>query len=223
MSEHPETRPGRQRAYEEFMDPGPLPASADLAEAEGRLLAALENELGVPIAPLPDADVAPPARAPFRPPGPAPPGGLRGLFAWATGDRRLRPALALAVVLVMAVGIWTQVAPRRDREAPLLRGPAGTAAPGAWAAFPRATPIDDGRARLEWSPAPQATSYAVTFLGDDLHEIARVGDLVTTTLDLEHDELPAGLLPGQVVLWRVTAYAGRDEIARSATSPLTLP
>ncbi len=222
MTEHPDET-GRQRAYEEFVDPGPLPAGADLAGAEARLLGALEHELGVPIAPAPDAGAARPARADSRPDVPDPARGLRGLFAWVTGAGRGRPALALAVVVVLAGGIWTQVGPRRDRGAPLLRGPAGTVAPGAWGAFPLVTPIDDGRTRLEWSPAPQATSYAVTFLGDDLHEIAHVRDLVSTTLVLERDALPVGLRSGQVVLWRVTAHAGRDEVARSATSPLTLP
>ena len=44
---------GRDKAHEEFVRPGPLPAGANLADAEARLLKALEQELGVPLAEAP--------------------------------------------------------------------------------------------------------------------------------------------------------------------------
>ena len=216
MSEQPKTT-GRQRAYEEFMDPGPLPAGADLPAAEARLLAALEREIGVPLAPQPGPEVAHAAR-PAKSDAPRRPGSL---FAWLTGPRR---SLAFAVVVIVAaVGVWSQVGPRREGEAPLLRGPAVPEAPGGWSAALAATPLGDGRTRLAWAPAPQATGYAVVFLDDDLHEIARIGDLETTTLVLDRAALPAGLRSGQTLLWRVAAYSGGDEIARSTTSPVSVP
>ena len=63
----------------------------------------------------------------------------------------------------------------------------------------------------------------MVFLADDLREVARVGDLRAPSLALDPAALPAGLASGQLALWRVTAYKGRDQIARSATSPLTVP
>jgi len=196
MSEEPRTT-GKDRAHEEFVRPGPLPAGADVRDAEARLLAGLEHELGVTLAPAP-------ARA--RP-------------------SRVRPLLSLAAVVLAAAGLlWSQDALRRKREGEQLRGgPPVAEAPGAWAAHPVATPLGGGRVRLVWSPASAATSYGVTFLAEDLHELARVDSVAATALVLDRAALPAGLLPGQTVLWRVTARAGRDELARSTAAPLTLP
>jgi hypothetical protein len=196
MSEQPTTT-GRDRAHEEFVHPGPLPVGADARDAEARLLAGLERELGVTLAPAP-------ARA--RP-------------------SRVRPLLSLAAVILAAAGLlWSQDALRRKREGPLLRGaPPAAQAPGAWAARPLATPLGHGRVRLAWSPAANASNYSVTFLAEDLRPLARVDSLLAPGLVLDRAALPAGLVPGQTVLWRVTARAGHDELARSTAAPLTLP
>jgi hypothetical protein len=209
------------------MAPGPLPDGADLPAAEARLLAALEREIGAPLGPAPDPGAAPVARAETRRAEPDAPRGIGGRLAGWLGAPRLRPAFALAVVLVAAVGVWSQWGPRREGDAPLLRGPSGpgteTVEPGAWAARAHASALGDGRTRLAWEAAPGATHYQVVFLAEDLHEIARVGGLAATRLDLDRRALPAGLAPGQAVLWRVTAHAGADELARSPASSLTLP
>jgi hypothetical protein len=201
---------GRERAHEEFVSPGPLPEGANLPDAEARLLKELERELGVTIAPASaSAEV--------------------GADAKAAGPRvmrrsRLRPLMAFAAVVLAAVGlVWSQQAWRRARESPLLRGPSPSASPGAWDARPIATRRGDGGAQLRWTPAPRATRYSVTFLGADLRPLARVDSLPTTTLDLDRVALPAGLVRGHTVLWRVSAYAGNDELARSVTVPLALP
>lgn len=196
MSEDPTTT-GRDRAHEEFVHPGPLPAGADVRDAEARLLAGLEHELGVTLAP-----------APLR-----------------ARPSRVRPLLSLAAVLLAAAGLWWSQDPlRRQREGTQLRGGQPAAeAPGAWVAHPVATRLGDGRVQLAWSPAASATSYGVTFLAEDLHELARVDSVTAPGLVLNRAALPAGLLPGQTVLWRVTARAGHDELARSTAAPLTLP
>jgi hypothetical protein len=162
MSERPETT-GRQRAYEEFLEPGPLPAGADLNAAEARLLEALEREAGVPLGPEPDPGLVRARRTEAPALETEGPGGLGGRIARWLGAPRLRPAFALAVVIVAAVGVWSQMGPRREGEAPLLRGPAGGTA-GAWGAHARTTALDARRTRLAWTPAPQATGYAVIFL-----------------------------------------------------------
>jgi len=188
------TPQGRRRAEDEFAAPGPLPAGADMRAAEAELLRALERELGVSLAPR--------ARR-----------------------SRLRPLLSLAAVVLAAAGLlWSQDTLRRKREGELLRGaPPAAESQGAWAAHPLAARMGGGRVRLAWSPAEQATGYEVTFLAQDLRELARVDSLTAPMLVLDRAALPAGLVSGQTVLWRVSARAGRDELARSATAPLTLP
>jgi len=184
------TEPGRDKAFEEFMNPGPLPEGANLPEAEARLLAALEQELGVPLVPV---KVVRPSR--------------------------FRPLLAFAAVVLAAAGLTWSLGTLRS-ERPVLRGPASTEG---WAAEATSTKLDARRTRLTWHAAPRATSYGVTFLSEDLREVAHVDDLKGTTLLLDRVALPVGLVSGRPALWRVTAYAGADELARSDTAPLEIP
>jgi hypothetical protein len=192
-----DTRTGRDVAHEEFVRPGALPEGANLPDAEARLLAALETELGVPLA-------APVVTKPV-------------LRLVSTG--RLKPLLAFAAVFLAAAGlVWSLGSLRGDRA--VMRG-----APerGGWSADARATKLDARRTRLTWQAAPQATSYEVTFLSASLDEVAHVERLPAATYVLDRDALPAGRLSGQSVLWRVTAKAGGDAIARSPAAPLLVP
>ena len=212
-------REARQRALAEFERPGPLPAEARPDEAEAQLLAQLERELGVTIA---EAPPVPERRPAVHPAG----GGVQGFFARWFGGPGWRSALALGGVIAIAVGAWSLLGPGREESR--LRGPDGgpattTGDRAAWNADPRATRADGDAVRLTWNPAPGATHYAIVFLAPDLSEIARVDDVAATDLVLERDALPAGLAPATDALWRVTAYAGTDELARSGTSPVRLP
>jgi hypothetical protein len=192
-----------------------MPAGADLAEAEARLGAALERELGVPL----DLGAEPAAPASSAPPGPRGAGGLwRALLA-----PRFRPALAFAAVVAIAGGAWMIAASRREAGEPLMRGPAAVAPGSDLAAGEAPEPLEDGSLRLSWTPAAEAASYTVLFLSPDLTEIARVEGLAESRLDLRPGSLPAGLTPGTQVLWRVLAMRGADEVARSRTLPVTLP
>jgi len=191
-----ETRSGRDAAHDEFVRPGALPEGANLPDAEARLLRALERELGVTLE----------APAPARPPRIVRPG-------------RMRPLLAFAAVFLAGAGlVWSLGALRGDRA--VLRG---TADPRSWTADARASKIDTRRTRLTWRAAPRATRYEVTFLSEDLHVVGSVGDLAAATYVLDRESLPAGLASGQPILWRVTAYEGGDEIARSEAAPLDVP
>jgi len=204
----------RERALAEFLAPGALPDTARQAEAEAHLLAELEREIGVTI--------EPPTRVPVRAAADRSPGGFGRLFAMLLAPR-MRPALAAAVAVVVIAGAWMQFAPGRRETAPQMRGP-GVSASG-WNAVPATTTIGDARVRLSWNPAPGATHYAVVFLAGDLSEVARVDDLSATELLLASGALPAGLpaFADVPLLCRVSAYSGPDEIARSTTSPVTLP
>jgi len=186
---------GKDKAYAEFVRPGPLPEGANLPDAEARLLKALEQELGVPLkeAPKPQLKLVRP--------------------------NRLKPLLAFAAVGLATAGlVWSLGSLRGDKA--VLRGHADQ---GSWSADARATPLDARRTRLTWKAAPGATSYTVVFLSSDLNELARVEAIAPANYVVDHDALPPGLAPGQSVLWRVSAYGGADEIGRSPTSPVTVP
>jgi hypothetical protein len=184
---------GRDRAHEEFVAPGPLPEGANLPDAEAKLLAALEREIGVSLATTSTA-------RPGRP-------------------SRMRPLLAFAAVVLAAAGLaWSLGSMKGDEE--VLRGAADV---DGWAAQATSSRLDARRMRLSWPAAPGATRYAVTFLSGDLRELARVEDLSGTELVLDGGALPVGLASGESVLWRVAAYSGRDPLAQSPAAPLQLP
>ncbi len=187
-------RAGRDKAYEEFVRPGPLPEGANLPDAEARLLAALEQELAVKL----DVPERPALRI-VRP-------------------NRLKPLLAFAAVGVATAGlVWSLGSLRGDKA--VLRGHAEQ---GSWSADARATQLDARRTRLTWKAAPGATSYQVTFLSGDLNEITSV-EVPQANYVLDRDALPRGLASGQAVLWRVSAYGNNDELGRSPTRPLDVP
>jgi hypothetical protein len=207
---------GRARgaAYREFMEPGELPEGARMAEAERVLGALLEQELGVPIdevesekprttAARPQHATHPPRRAPASP-------------------SRSRTMLGLAATVVVLAGA-TWLALNRPGREPMMRGGPPVGAPGSWDAKPSVEPTASGGVRLVWRSEPKATSYTVVFLSADLSELARVSARGDTSIVLEPTARPATLPAGAQGLWRVEAYAGRDELGRSPASPITFP
>jgi hypothetical protein len=217
----------QMRAYRDFVTPGDAPEGAKVTEAEARLREALERELGVP---LPGAPVAPvggssvpsgadqPSDTRDRAGAPPRGGGLLG----ALFSPRMRPALAMAALVIVAGGAWLMTAGRREGEEPIMRGSAPAGPQGGISVMPSERQ-PGGALRLEWAPSAEADRYAVVFQAPDLTEIARVDDLSSTHLDLDPGALPAGLQSGQSLLWHVIALRGRDEVARSATQPITVP
>jgi hypothetical protein len=203
----------QQRTYRDFVAPGDVPEGARVHEAEARLAEVLERELGTPIGGAPETAPGAPAAAPARSGG----GGfLSQLFA-----PRMRPALALAAVVVVAGGAWLYTATRQPGQ-PILRG-GTTAGPEGGPVGGATEELANGALRLTWTPSVGAESYTVVFLSPELAEIARVGDIRETHLDLRPGALPAGLTSESQVLWRVVAMRGPDELTRSSTLTVTLP
>lgn len=195
------------------MAPGELPEGARVAEAEARLTALLEQELGVSIG----------QQTPAR--GPAPTRRAeRGGGGWLETLLRpsLRPAWGLAAAVIVAGGVWLAATTRQERE-PVMRGPSATTPEGGLAATVTASPQEDGSIRLEWTATPEADRYVVVFLSPELVEVARVSDLRATRLELRSDALPAGLTPRARLLVRVLALRGADEVTRSRSMSVTLP
>jgi hypothetical protein len=121
---------------------------------------------------------------------------------------KLRPALALAVVLLALVGGY------------YLTNPAAPPLPTDIASTPEATrsvtiairgPIGDQTAvpeRLLWQPVSGAARYRVRLSEVDRHEIWS-SDTTDTMVDLPLD-IRARITPGKTLLWQVTAYGGSN-------------
>jgi hypothetical protein len=203
------------RAYRDFVAPGDVPEGARVHEAEARLAEVLERELGTPIGRTPEAVPGARSAAPARSQG----GG--GFLSLLFGPR-MRPAFALAVMLVVAGGVWIYTATRQPGE-PILRGGTRAGPLGGPVGGVATGRLADGTVRLTWTPSAGAESYAVVFLSPELAEIARVRGITETHLDLRPGALPAGLMSRSQVLWRVVAMRGPDELTRSSTLTVTLP
>lgn len=206
----------RLRALREFVAPGEVPSGARLGEAEARLAARLEAELGLPVGGAGAQSSAAATSAPAKAAGDSGRGFFRSLVAPAW-----RPAFALAALLVVAGGVWMFRA--STREPAILRGPRAGAPEGGIESSRQPMRLPGGALELEWQALPGATRYTIVFLSADLDEIARIPNLTETRCVLDPARLPSGLDKGEQVLWHVVGMRDGDEIGRSRTLPLTLP
>jgi hypothetical protein len=205
----------RLRASREFLRPTDLPAGAQVEAAEDQLGRMLERELGVTLGT--DVEAGDTTR---RHGGAAGAGSRTGRWAWLVSPA-LRPALAVAALVVIGGGVWL-ASSLREPDAPVLREVTPAPQESAFAGDPEPARLGDGALRLSWTAHPEADAYTVVFLSSDLVEIARVGPSRSTHLDLRPHELPAGLVRGRPVLWRAVALRGTDEIGATSALPLTL-
>jgi hypothetical protein len=193
----------RQRAelaaYRDFVGTPDDVAAEQLAHADAQLAAALDAAIGVAPAPA-----APAPRTPVAPPRPGVLDVLRMLLA----GSGLRPAYALAAVLVVAGGLyWNQA----RLAGPVLRGDEA-------AAIEVAAPVmGEAVVTFAWQAVADAERYEVRLYGGDLEETGRHDAGAGTLLSLPRARLGPGA--GEV-LWQVVAFRGTDEVARSR--PVTL-
>lgn len=183
----------RAALYQRFLDPGAVPAGADLEDARRRMSAALEREM---------RNEAGERRSLFD--------ALRPLFqpVW-------RPAMGLAgAAAAVLLIVRLTGGPGAGDGAFVLRDRATTS---------RAVPVllqpvrqADRAIVLRWASAPDADAYQVILFGTDLREKARYA-AADTFLRVDREQLRA--LPPSL-FWAVAALRGGDEIGR--TEPLTL-
>jgi len=126
---------------------------------------------------------------------------------------------AAAVILVAAVAVlWWR--PWTPSDTVLRDGP--SAQPTSRQVLVNAaTASADGTVRLSWQPLEGADGYVVTVRTPDLHEVARFGPTADTSFLLDRSMLPPET--PSVLLWRVFALSGGDEIGRSRPASLELP
>lgn len=143
-------------SFASFMDPADIPAGADLKDANARLSAALDREIGGAV-----VRPAPTFWTPFR----------------------VRALASVAAVVIVAVGL-SLVRPGSKvmtNSEPVLRGMESPVAPFRI----DLARLDDGRFQLNWSPVEEATGYRVVIYGEDLGELAgfEVGAAITFSFE----------------------------------------
>lgn len=208
----------RVLAYREFMAAENLPGAPGRAEAETRLAAALDAEIGIPGATAGASDGAP-ARATLAAPearlDPRP-------FAW-FGPSRFKPLVAIAAVVLAMAGAGLVTTVLRQQQGDPLRGIETPGVPGVWSPDPKSRVTPNAGLALAWTAAPGADRYVVVFVSADLEELDRIEGITSLELILTREALPRGLRPATTVSWRVLAFRGADEIGRSPATPVTLP
>jgi hypothetical protein len=190
--------------YQRFLDPGPVPAGADLADARGRISRSIEREM---------------TRAAAATGGTRPRASFRHVLA-SLARPAWKPALALGAIALAGIAIlnWTGIYPPAGNEEPTYReqGNAGAEVP----VLSEPTCEADGSVVLHWTACVGADSYEVILYGTDLQEKARfpVGSALLWRLR-----------PGEIDRAReasfvaVSARSGGDEIGRSNPTVLTFP
>lgn len=181
--------------------PGSRPADADAA-----LAAALEREMSGgrearPVSASPRTFAAEPRVSWWQ-----------GLFSPA-----LRPVWGVAVMLVIAGGVYVSVRPGAERAE--VRGDASSSA-----AMTTLPPVaSEGVVTLSWNPVAGADHYDVVLLSQDLSELGEPVRVSEPMCVLRHDQLPAGVTKGAHLLWQVTARAGETELTHSVTAGFVAP
>lgn len=188
--------------YRDFIAAADVPAGAQPEDAARRL--------SDTIAALAADDVAPVAASPR----PRSASVLERLAAWWAAPA-LRPAMALAVIALVAAGWWS-LRPRTAQE-DTLRG--GSAAEPMIEL--RAMAAGDEALVLGWSAVPGASTYAVTLLGASLDVRAELPLTADTTTSLERALWPESA-PGETLYVRIDALHEAQLVAISSLHPIVL-
>ena len=133
------------------------------------------------------------------------------LDRWMEGRRwaALRPALAVAAVVVVAAAGWWSIGRLNERSA--VRSVGGSAL--ALRAIAARQEVE-----LRWDAVPSARMYRLVFSGPDLTDRARIDSLYETRFTLRATNLPAGLARGEVTLVEVVALRETDAITSKPVS-----
>jgi len=128
----------------------------------------------------------------------------------------LRPVWGLAALAIVLGGLWLgpRIGGPRGSE-PVLRG--GTQAA---LALGEVEHLADGSVRLMWQPHPEAEHYELRFYSASLEPIAGRPMGLETSVTVAPGDMPEAWRAGAVVLYRIVAMRGGDEIEASAPGSL---
>lgn len=130
----------------------------------------------------------------------------------------MRPAWGLVAVAVLFGGLWLGPKIRPQGTEPVLRG--GTTAA---LAIGEVVTLPDGGLRLSWQPHPEAERYELRFFSTALAEISRRDAGTEPAMTIVAGDMPEAYRAGEVVLYRVVALKGGDELESSAPGSLQRP
>jgi hypothetical protein len=130
----------------------------------------------------------------------------------------MRPAWGLVAVAVLFGGLWLGPKMRPQETEPVLRG--GTTAA---LAIGEEVILPDGGLRLSWQPHPEAEHYELRFYSTALAEISRRDVGTGPAATIAPADMPEAYRVGEVVLYRVVALKGGDDLESSAPGSLQRP
>jgi len=174
------------RSYASFVDPVDIPSGADLEDADLRLAAALDREIGMGGS---DGEVLRPASTFWNP-------------------FRVRTLTAAAAVVIVAVGL-SLVRPGSEVISPgelVLRGIGAPSAPFRC----QMEMLDDGGFRVSWPGIAEATGYRLVVFGEDLEELTGFDVGMKTTFEIQ---VPKGAAFCRVIALRDGDELGRSDPA----------
>ncbi|MEO5617287.1 MAG: hypothetical protein ABIS67_05920 [Candidatus Eisenbacteria bacterium] len=193
--------------YRQFLEPSREAAHGYGTQEETHLTAFRERLSG--------AVPAEPARVDERSGDPRVPGGPWWSRAFAPP---LRVAWALVAVAVVFGGLWLGPRSRLRGTEPVLRGGTTVAL-----AIGEAIALPDGGIRLSWQPHPEAEHYEVRFYSTALAEIGRRNAGREPRVTIGPADMPEVYRAGNVVVYRIAALTGADELEVSAPGSLQRP
>ena len=194
----------RARQCAEFVEGRTNVPPADVADAQSRLGAFLDERLGLDVA----GSGATAARARSSS------SWWRRLAAWFAAPSG-RMALGFAALAIVAGGVWMMRAPQRSPA--VVRGEATPALVVTARADARAANV-----ALGWNEVAGADAYTVELLSADLTRIASFGPLARPAFTLAHGAVTA-LPAGTSVYCRVVARRAGVIVAESELVSLPLP
>ncbi len=199
--------------YREFLEERSVPPGADPERAGGRLRAAFRAAAGSPDAP-PSPSWAPSAAPRW--------------YRLREFGRQLRRPLVVgpaAAVLLIAIGLYAGSDRLRRESGPdSLRG-AETSRGGDLAPVPLlgVTSREPGGVVVAWRAVPDATSYEVVVMGDNLADLARISVPGDTSCVIRGADLRPSPPSGALLGWQVFAFRDAAPVARSPIETLRIP
>lgn len=148
--------------------------------------------------------------------------GDHGIFSLFQPIRR--PALALAAVLVLALGLPRIIGSLGHHLQIVLRSDTEPDSTTIVALPPVSGEADStGALLLSWHPTPNVDSYRVVLYDGQFQEVDRFATGGDTVLVLLPHSLPTTVGPWDEVFWRVYGFRAGDEVTRSRMQTLEAP
>jgi len=140
---------------------------------------------------------------------------LRAAWDW-------RPVLVITAGVVVAVAAGIGFQQENQPRTLVLRGD-NTAQNERILGLNEPEVLEAGEIRLSWTPHPDADAYIVRLISSEFGEINHFEAVTDTAIVLYSKEISPAALPGNKILWTVTAVKHGDEMFDSSPGILKIP